>query len=113
VERAANASPLAVRLHTDHGRDRPIPLPEQGVHGKTLAESINGGVSAWRVLLPRHAFATTLLVGGVHPKVVFEALRHSSVAFTMAVYSAGLPTMGEEVAATIETALTLSRIPGR
>lgn len=53
----------------------------------------------------RHAFATTLLVGGVHPKVVSEALGHSSVAFTMDVYSHVLPTMGEQVAAAIETAL--------
>jgi hypothetical protein len=27
-----------------------------------------------------------LLVDGVHPKIVFEALRHSSLAFTMAGY---------------------------
>jgi hypothetical protein len=27
-----------------------------------------------------------LLVDGVHPKIVFEALRHSSMAFTMAGY---------------------------
>ena len=53
----------------------------------------------------RHAFATTLLVGGVHPKVVSEALGHSSVAFTMDVYSHVLPTMGDQVAAAIETAL--------
>jgi integrase len=53
----------------------------------------------------RHAFATTLLVAGVHPKVVSEALGHSSVAFTMDVYSHILPTMGEQVASAIETAL--------
>jgi integrase len=53
----------------------------------------------------RHAFATTLLVGGVHPKVVSEALGHASTAFTMDVYSHVLPTMGEQVAAAIETAL--------
>jgi integrase len=53
----------------------------------------------------RHAFATTLLVGSVHPKVVSEALGHSSVAFTMDVYSHVLPTMGEQVAAAIESAI--------
>jgi integrase len=53
----------------------------------------------------RHALATTLLVGGVHPKVVSEALGHSSTSFTMDVYSHVLPTMGEQVAAAIETAL--------
>lgn len=53
----------------------------------------------------RHAFATTLLVGGVHPEVVSEALGHSSVAFTMDVYSHVLPTMGDQVATAIEAAL--------
>ena len=53
----------------------------------------------------RHAFATTLLTAGVHPKVVSEALGHASVAFTMDTYQHVLPTMGEQVAAAIETAL--------
>lgn len=53
----------------------------------------------------RHAHATTLLVAGVHPKIVSEALGHASVAFTMDTYQHVLPTMGEQVAAAIETAL--------
>ena len=53
----------------------------------------------------RHAFATTLLAAGVHPKVVSEALGHSSVAFTMDTYQHVLPTMGEQVASAIEAAL--------
>jgi integrase len=53
----------------------------------------------------RHAFATTLLAVGVHPKVVSEALGHASVAFTMDTYQHVLPTMGEQVAAAIEDAL--------
>jgi integrase len=53
----------------------------------------------------RHAFATTLLAAGVHPKVVSEALGHASVAFTMDTYQHVLPTMGEQVAAAIEKAL--------
>jgi integrase len=53
----------------------------------------------------RHAFATTLLSAGIHPKVVSEALGHSSVAFTMDTYQHVLPTMGEQVASAIETAL--------
>jgi integrase len=53
----------------------------------------------------RHAFASTLLVSGVHPKVVSEALGHSSVAFTMDVYSHVMPSMGDQVAVAIEQAL--------
>jgi integrase len=50
----------------------------------------------------RHWYATELLKAGVHPKVVSEALGHSSVAFTMDVYSHLLPTMQEQASAAIE-----------
>jgi integrase len=63
------------------------------------------GVPGARLHDLRHAFASTLLVGGVHPKVVSEALGHSSTAFTMDVYSHLLPTMGDLVAQAIEAAL--------
>ncbi len=53
----------------------------------------------------RHAFATSLLVAGVHPKIVSETLGHASTAFTMDVYSHVLPTMGEQVADAIEATL--------
>jgi integrase len=53
----------------------------------------------------RHAFATSLLVAGVHPKMLSEALGHASTAFTMDVYSHVLPTMGQQVADAIEEAL--------
>ena len=55
----------------------------------------------------RHWYATECLKAGVHPKVVSEALGHSSVAFTMDVYSHLLPTMQEPASAAIEAALTL------
>ena len=35
----------------------------------------------------RHTFASLMLLGGVHPKIVSEMLGHSSVAFTLDVYS--------------------------
>jgi integrase len=55
----------------------------------------------------RHAYATSLLRGGVHPKIVSEALGHASTAFTMDVYSHVLPSMQEEAAAAIAKALNL------
>jgi integrase len=57
----------------------------------------------------RHAYATTLLVAGVHPKIASEALGHSSVAFTMDVYSHVLPTMQQEAAQAIQAALSGGR----
>jgi len=53
----------------------------------------------------RHAFATALLMAGVHPKVASEALGHSSVGFTLDVYSHVLPSMGRAAADAIQTAL--------
>ena len=41
----------------------------------------------------RHTFASLMLLGGVHPKVVSEMLGHSSVAFTLDVYSHVTPTL--------------------
>jgi len=35
----------------------------------------------------RHTFASLMLIAGVHPKIVSEMLGHSSVAFTLDVYS--------------------------
>lgn len=35
----------------------------------------------------RHTFASLMLLRGVHPKIVSEALGHASVAFTMDIYS--------------------------
>jgi integrase len=55
----------------------------------------------------RHAYATSLLRGGVHPKVVSEALGHASTSFTMDVYSHVVPSMQEAAAETIGKALNL------
>jgi integrase len=46
----------------------------------------------------RHAHATELLGAGVHPKAVSERLGHSTVAFTMDVYSAVIPSLGRAAA---------------
>lgn len=53
----------------------------------------------------RHSFATLSLLAGVHPKVVSEALGHTSVAFTMDTYAHVLPTMQEDAAVMIEALL--------
>lgn len=46
----------------------------------------------------RHGHASLALAAGVHPKVVSERLGHSSVAFTLDVYSAVIPGLQEEAA---------------
>ena len=87
----------------DRGDGRPLDPAEFSHAFGRLCERL--GVEGVRLHDLRHAFATSLLVAGVHPKVVSEALGYASTAFTMDVYSHVLPTMGEQVAAAIETAL--------
>ncbi len=50
----------------------------------------------------RHAFATALLLKGVHPKVASEVLGHASTGFTMDVYQHLLPSMTDEAAKAIQ-----------
>jgi len=53
----------------------------------------------------RHAFATLSLVVGINPKVVSEALGHSSVTITLDLYSHVLPNMQDELAGAIANIL--------
>ena len=46
----------------------------------------------------RHTHATLALAVGVHPKVAQERLGHSTVAFTLDVYSHAVPALQEEAA---------------
>ena len=87
----------------ERGDGRPLDPPEfSHAFGRLCAKV---GVEGVRLHDLRHSFATSLLVAGIHPKIVSEALGHASTAFTMDVYSHVLPTMGEQVAEAIESVL--------
>jgi integrase len=87
----------------DRGDGRPLDPAEFSHAFARLARSI--GLEGVRLHDLRHAFATSLLVAGVHPKVVSEALGHASTAFTMDTYQHLLPSMGEQVAEAMQRAL--------
>ena len=53
----------------------------------------------------RHAFATLALLAGKNPKVVSEALGHSSVTITLDTYSHVLPDMQDDLAIAVENLL--------
>jgi integrase len=53
----------------------------------------------------RHTFASLMLLQGAKPKVISEALGHSSVAFTMDVYSHIIEGMGAEAMALLDEVL--------
>ena len=53
----------------------------------------------------RHTFASLMLLRGAKPKVVSEALGHSSVAFTMDVYSHIIEGMQEDAMVLLDEVL--------
>jgi integrase len=61
----------------------------------------NSGLPRIRLHDLRHTHATIALEAGVHPKVVSERIGHSSVAFTLDIYSHAIPSMEAEAAETI------------
>ena len=108
---------------------RTIDLPEfvveylrrhRKIHGVVIDNGIGEPLAPWtasadfrrivkELRLPRmrfhdlrHAHATQLLAAGVDPKAVSERLGHSSVSFTLDVYSAHIPSLGRAAADAIE-----------
>ena len=57
----------------------------------------------------RHSYATLLLGQGIHPKVVQEALGHSTIAITMDLYSHVSPNLQEEAAQKLDALLRESQ----
>lgn len=53
----------------------------------------------------RHTYASIALTQGLHPKVVSEALGHSTVARTLDVYSHVVPSLQREAARAMGVAL--------
>lgn len=56
------------------------------------------GLPAIRVHDLRHSYASIALARGVHPKVVQEALGHSTIAATLDLYSHVVPSLPREAA---------------
>jgi len=53
----------------------------------------------------RHSYATLMLTAGVHPKIVSEALGHSTVAITLDIYSHVTPGLQEAAAKQLDSVL--------
>jgi integrase len=60
----------------------------------------------------RHTFASLMLMRGAKPKVISEALGHSSVAFTMDVYSHIIDGMQQDAMALLDEVIPAG-VPGR
>ena len=88
----ADGSPVLPESLTENFKDltRRLEMPPLNFHGL------------------RHAFATLALQAGMNPKVVSEALGHSSVTITLDTYSYVLPNMQDELAIAVENLLKRS-----
>ena len=53
----------------------------------------------------RHTFASLMLLAGIHPKIASEMLGHSTVAFTLDVYSHVVPGLQEAAAKRLDEVL--------
>ncbi len=81
------------REHLVFGTDgQPTPwwIPQD--HFKRLCRSL-GFPKGTTLHSLRHTFATLLLIEGVHPKIVSEALGHSSITLTLDTYSHYVPSL--------------------
>jgi len=66
---------------------------------------VKAGLPAIRIHDLRHSYASIALALGVHPKVVQEALGHSTIAVTLDLYSHVVPSLQREAAKEMGTAL--------
>jgi integrase len=74
------------------------PLDPDGVTQRFQRHAREAKLPVLRFHDLRHTHATLGLQAEVHPKVMQERLGHSSVAFTLDIYSHALPTMQGEAA---------------
>ncbi|MFC1893986.1 tyrosine recombinase XerC [Chloroflexota bacterium] len=81
---------------------------DPGVVSHTFARiAIQVGLNGVRFHDLRHTFASLMLLRGAKPKVISEALGHSSVAFTMDCYSHIIEGMQEDAMALLDEVLPI------
>jgi integrase len=104
------------RLYRELGRQLTLDdLVFTGVEGKPIDPcalshafgrmTAQAGLEGVRFHDLRHTFASLMLLRGAKPKVISEALGHSSVAFTMDVYSHIIEGMQEDAMALLDEVL--------
>ncbi|MDP9067388.1 MAG: site-specific integrase [Actinomycetota bacterium] len=84
------------------------PLNPIDISKRFVRLSKTAGLRRIRLHDLRHTHATLALQAGIHPKIVSERLGHSTIAFTLDVYSHAIPHLQKEAAAEV-AALVLGR----
>ena len=86
---------------------------DPGVVSHTFARiAKQAGLNGVRFHDLRHTFASLMLLRGAKPKVISEALGHSSVAFTMDVYSHIIEGMQSDAMALLDEVLPVGKNGG-
>lgn len=105
--------------HRVLGADARGPIPDlvfttrtgRPIEGRNLIREwfrpllVRAGLPAIRIHDLRHSYASIALARGVHPKVVQEALGHSTIAVTLDLYSHVVPSLQREAAKEMGEAL--------
>ena len=86
---------------TEDGR----PMHPESLSSLFVRQAKRAGLSPIRLHDLRHSVASILLAKGVHPKVVSEQLGHATIALTLDTYSHVIPSLQEEAAGVIATAV--------
>ena len=108
IEQAQGLLSLGVRLSDESFVVAQIdgsPLQPNSISHSWMKEVAKTGLPRIRYHDLRHAHATHLLSGGVHPKVASERLGHSKVGITLDLYSHVLPGMDADAAAQVDASL--------
>jgi len=71
--------------------------------------TLKAGISGIRFHDLRHSFASLMLLQGVSPKLVSEALGHSSTAFTMDCYSHIISSMQTDAMSKLDEVLPVGK----
>jgi integrase len=114
VAQAVQLLALGVRLAADHyicaAPNGATPNPQAiGNQFHRFVVLIRPGFPRVRFHDLRHSHATTLLLAGVHAKVVQERLGHATIAITLGVYGHVMPGMQEGAAAKLDAAFQALR----
>lgn len=94
-------------LIVERGDGQPV---DPGTYGHAFVRiARKAGLAGVRLHDLRHAYATALLEGGVHPGVASAVLGHASPAFTMSAYQHVMDHQADRAAAALETVLDAAR----
>jgi integrase len=75
------------------------------IEPRVVAALSRAGLPPIRLQDLRHTYASVALARGVHPKVVQEAMGHTTISMTLDLYSHVVPTLQRDAAREIGAAL--------